>query len=174
LGAPSRPGFLRLFLLEYEIKQILIALQNDITTSQEFARGGYKRSHRNFAELAVLFGVVNQYDKDVRWKKRAASLARLYHQSAQDCRTSTTETLTKAKIGRDISVDLVRGNDVQIPDSLNGPIDDWGGITDRASLMKRIERTLAKTLSKHLDDKQEFFTNKGLFGEFSGCFWYID
>jgi cytochrome c556 len=146
--------------LEDEVKKILIALQNDVKNPQTFARGGFRMSQRNFAELAVLFGVISEYDKDVRWQAIAEPMARTFHEKARDCRSGTQQTFFKARHGRDTLAALVRGEDVQVADELVGPIDDWSHISDRASLMKRIERSLVKTISKHLIDKPEFVSHE--------------
>jgi len=56
--------------IENEVKAIQNQLSLDVTTPVKF-KSEYAKSHQSFSILSMVFGIVREYDGEVRWKKYA-------------------------------------------------------------------------------------------------------
>jgi hypothetical protein len=143
--------------LEDEVKKVKLALDKDVTRPATFSRGGYKSARRHFSELAVLFGIIHQYDKMIRWQFEANDASQRFARTAGNCKVGTIQSFNEAKQRReDLSI-LVRGDRL----AKVRRVEDrkWDDLVDRSPLMQRMERVLSDELSVQLADAKLFAKN---------------
>lgn len=141
-------------MLENEIKSRLADLNPLLVNQEKFVVEGYREARHHFNELAVLFAVISNYEKDVRWKEEAGAMARQLGRTAQNCKVGTPPVFFQSKASRDTLLLLVRGKDVQFPKAHIGPIENWGAIYDRAPMMGRMNAAFEQAKKKVADKKQ--------------------
>ncbi len=71
--------------LTVEVKSVHNRLISLLARVGSFKSGGNADCRREFSLLAVLFGVVDQYDQEIRWLQLALRLRALCSQSAHAC-----------------------------------------------------------------------------------------
>jgi hypothetical protein len=139
--------------LEAEVKRIVAALREPLANPAKFKAGGYKQCRAEFSMLAVLFGVIADYDGDVRWQEDAPSLRDALARAAMNCKTATDQTFAEATARRAELEDLIRG------ERLGGKpaeLDKWSQLAERALLMQRMEQLLQEEIQPALGNPKEF------------------
>ena len=125
--------------LEDEVKSLQIQLQQTITTPSKFSGGGYLDVRRMFTELAVLFAVIDQYDRDVRWQQDAALARDRFTRAAANTKTTSIQAFNESKQRRFDLEELVRGGSLGAAKP-SGDEHDWS-LINRAALMQRFTQS---------------------------------
>lgn len=137
-----------------EIKRIALEL-NPLLSSETTFRSQLRPCEQAFAELAVLFEVVRQYDGDVRWKSSAGVLRDSLSKAARACGESAPEDEASSESGYDVALeasqlldDAIRGQ--QPTASEGGPQETplFSQIAARPPLMRRMEAALETSLAE--------------------------
>ncbi|MBI3469208.1 MAG: cytochrome c [Planctomycetes bacterium] len=123
--------------LEDEIKASVNLVAADLQTPSKFKGGGNESTRTSYTELAVLFGVIGQYDGDVRWKDKAAGMREAFGAAADSCKVATDAALKKAKEQHESLKGLVQGGNVDVPAAEAAP--KWGELVDLPPLMRRLD-----------------------------------
>ncbi|MFO0870076.1 MAG: cytochrome c [Pirellulales bacterium] len=144
--------------LEDEIKAIKLQVDKTVTTPTDFAGKGYKESRRNFMMLAMLFGVISEYDGEVRWKQFAPSARELFGRTAANAKVGTQQVYNEAKQRKGDLEELLSGS---LSAKTNAePKVSWGTICDRSPLMQRLEMGLEPHLQPWTASKADFMGKK--------------
>jgi hypothetical protein len=144
--------------LEDEVKAQVQPLATAVQTPTGFKGGAYKAAREDFTLLAVLFGVIGQYDGQVRWQKEAGSLRDLFGRAGFNCKVGTDNSYSEAKLRSQDLSDLIRGNS---PEARNANSDfTWPDVANRPPLMKRMERSLRERLAPWTAGKGDFTKNR--------------
>ena len=140
--------------LATEIKRINNQLGVALRKSGSFQAGGNLLCRRDFGLLAVLFGVVREFDEDVRWKRHGQQVQSFCFRACQNCKTASAQSFTAAKDVLAMLEDLFRG---QTP-AAEWPSDPSGEklLVDRPQLMLSMERSVKEHLSPALASSREF------------------
>jgi hypothetical protein len=144
--------------LEDEVKAQVQPVSAAVQTPTGFKGGAYKVAREDFTLLAALFGVIGQYDGDVRWQKDAASLRDLFARAGFNCKVGTDNSFNEAKLRSQDLTELIRGGAVETRKA-----DDefqWPAVANRPPLMKRMERSLRERLGPWTAGKGEFSKNR--------------
>jgi hypothetical protein len=123
--------------IEDEIKASVNLVAADLQSPSKFKGGGFENTRTNYTELAVLFGVIGQYDGQVRWKDKAAGLRDAFARAADNCKVSTDAALKEAKARHQDLKELVQGASVDVAPAEPEP--KWGEIVDLPPLMRRLD-----------------------------------
>ena len=107
--------------------------------------------------LAALFGVITEYDQDVRWKKDARKARDLFARTASNCKVGSTQAFNDAKSRKLELQDLLSGSGLVTEAS--APEASWEKVIDRAPLMKRLEWSHQTKLQPYTASKAEFTSN---------------
>ena len=145
--------------LEAEVKAQVPIAADAVKTNTGFKGKGRELAQTSFTVLATLFGVIAQYDGDVRWKKDAAGLEKSFSQAGFNCKTSSDAAFKGSqKCAQDLA-ELVRGGTVELP---KGDASlPWSDLVNRPALMRRMEEArVGGNVSKWLSNKSEFKKNK--------------
>ena len=107
--------------------------------------------------LAVLFAVIGEYDKDVRWKKDASKARDLFARTAGNCKVGSTQAFNDARARKLELQDLLSGSGLVT--EATAPKVTWEKVVDRSPLMKRLEFSHQKNLQPYTASKSEFTSN---------------
>lgn len=143
--------------IEAEVKAQVPLLAAAVKSIGNFKGNGREHAQNSLTVLTVLFGVIYKYDGEVRWKKDAAGLEKMFAQAAVNCKTSSDAAFKEAQQRSTDLADLVRGGNITAPKA-----DDersWGEVLYRPALMKRLEEGRADKL-KGTSNKGDFTKNK--------------
>ncbi len=124
--------------VEDEIKKLQKEYSATITTPAPFKGGGYKAARRQLTELALLFGIIAEYDGDVRWKKDSLSMRELMARTGFSCKAGSDASFTEAKLRRDELETLVRGGSAPSVPGVEAKA-SWDKVVGRPPLMQRLE-----------------------------------
>jgi hypothetical protein len=145
--------------LEAEVKAQVPIAADAVKTNTGFKGKGREQAQTSFTVLATLFGVIAQYDGDVRWKRDAPGLEKEFSQAGFNCKTSSDAAYKGSqKCAQDLA-ELVRGGTVELP---KGDASlPWPELVNRPALMRRMEEARnGGNVSKWLSNKNEFKKNK--------------
>lgn len=143
--------------LEEEIKELSVAVGQG-TRSNGAVRRGRLEVIRWYGELAVLFGVIAEYEGDVRWAEDAAAMRDAI---AAAGRALADEEEEGPKLVRDVGAalrDVVAGNGYVGEVTSNGT---WAELTERSVLMQRFELGMEQRIAAWTADAAAFRRNRG-------------
>jgi cytochrome c556 len=145
--------------LEDIVKKMKLQVDAGVTTPSDFAGKGYKAARRDFSVLAMTFGIIGEYDGDVRWKKDAPVARDAFKQTAANSKVGTTGVFNEAKKRKEELQDLVGGSNPFEGKSAEAKIGNWKDICDRSPLMQHLENVWEPRLKPALSDKGQFMAN---------------
>jgi len=143
--------------IEDEVKSIQNQLALDITTPVKF-KSEYAKSHQSFSILSMVFGIVREYDGDVRWKKDAAAAQASFQKAAANSRVGTIQAYESCKRRNEDLREMVRGGNFAETEKPAATL-DWSAVIDRNPIMHRLETSRKKL--KELTANQSDF-NRGI------------
>lgn len=143
--------------LEDQIKAVKQSLDKDITTPSEFAGKGYSIARREFSSLAVLFGVIAEYDGDVRWKSSAAAARDRFSALAGTAKVGSQQAYNAAKDGKSQLEDLLGGG--SFPKGESEGAADWSKVADRGPIMQNLGLSFDEKLAKWAGNESDFKSN---------------
>ncbi|MEL7267930.1 MAG: cytochrome c, partial [Planctomycetota bacterium] len=144
--------------LEDEIKRMRLQYTKYVANPGEFKGGGYQDASRELSIFGALFGIIGEYDGDVRWKKDAPLARDIFAQSSIDVeKASQTAFATAQRRAQDLT-DLTSGSGIasnEKPEEL-----DWSDDADRAYLMEYLEFLLNQQLKPNSNNAAAVKANK--------------
>jgi hypothetical protein len=145
--------------IEDEVKLVVALTEEDVKTPGKFKGGGFEKVRVNYTELAVIFGVIGQYDQTVRWKAEGPGMREALARAARNAKTATDNTFDEAEKRYEELAELIRGGSV--PDLKEAePVPVWGDLVDISPLMKRLDAAYESRLKAWTSDKGEFDGHK--------------
>ena len=142
-------------VIEDEIKAIKVRVDADVGTPSDFKGRGYKQARRHFSVLAMLFGVIGEYDGDIRFQESAPAARELFAKAARNCKVGSTPAYNEAKLRKADLQDLVSGSTVEAAGKIEKAA-KWPNVSDRSPLMQRLEVSIQQKLQPMTSDKSEF------------------
>ncbi len=136
--------------LTAEIKRLHNQLATTLKKSSRFQGGGNLICQRDLGLLAVLFGVIDQFDTEVRWQRSAKLMQQRCLQAGKNCKAASTQSYAAAKEMHAVLGELLRGQ---------APADQATGeqeLTDQTLLMQSMELVIKERLKPALSNKREF------------------
>lgn len=145
--------------IEDEIKAQAGPLAEVTKTPSVFKGGGNQPARMHFTEVAMLFGVIAQYDGDVRWKKDALGLRDIYKRAGGNCKVGADNSYKEAKQRSDDLGQLISGGKIDLPKP--DPDAKWADIANRPPLMARMGKEgYDPKIKAWTSDKGEFSKNR--------------
>ncbi|HET6884039.1 MAG TPA: cytochrome c [Pirellulales bacterium] len=161
-GAKSDSAWSKLIgasTIEDEIKAQASPLAEVTKTPSVFKGGGNQPARMHFTEVAMLFGIIAQYDGDVRWKKDALGLRDIYKRAGGNCKVGTDNSYKEAKQRSDDLGQLIMGGKVEAPK--HDPDAKWADVASRPPLMMRMGKEgYDPKIKAWTSDKGEFSKNR--------------
>lgn len=143
--------------LENEVKSIKMTLDQTITNPGAFRGRGYQECRREFTVAAMVFGIIAEYDGDVRFKENAAGFRDALARTGRNCKVGTIQAYNESKQRRDDLQNVLSGSTYQGKEG--DPDVTWDKICDRSPLMQRLEVSLDKRLNPGTSSAAEFNKN---------------
>jgi hypothetical protein len=140
--------------IEDEVKTLKQMVDKSVTTPTDFAGKGYKEARRNFMMLGMLFGIIGEYDGEVRWKPLAPTARDLFARTSSNAKVGTQQVYNEAKLRKTDLEDLLNGSLAVAANSEAKAA--WGTVCDRSPLMQRLEMGLEPRLQQWTANKAEF------------------
>ena len=144
-------------VLEAEVKRLSAKVSQDVTTPSNYAGGGYKRGRRHFTTLAAVFGVIAEYDGNVRWKREAPGLRDQFARAASNSKVGSQAAYNEAAQRKTELEEMIRGSSPNVPDA--EPSVPWKKVVDRPPLMNRLEQSFLNQLKGWTSSAGEFKTH---------------
>lgn len=138
--------------LATEVKRSAARLTAPLASATAFQQGGHTACSAEFALLAVLFAVVDEFDGDVRWQRDAAPLRQAMAAAAEACREATDASYALAVERRAALDELIRGGSTS---GASEPLDKWSTLADRKLLMQRMEVGLQEGVNPRVANERE-------------------
>lgn len=140
--------------IEDEIKSIHSQLQAQLTTRGRFnSQIGEIRQHFNM--LSMLFGIVSEFNQDIRWKEHARGAQMAFATAAERAQSPSESTFAIAVQRQDELTDLIRGGTVTFAATPSTPL-DWPAVIDRRPIMVRLDEALQSALKPATSNRGEF------------------
>lgn len=140
-----------------EIKDTAMRLTAAVSSATDFKGGGYEEARVGFSAVALAFGVIAEYDGDVRWKKDAEQARDLFARVAANCKVGTPQSFNEAKARVEDLATLLDGSGVEARAEREADF-AWSQVAGRPALMGRLEAAdglaAAATASKEEFAKQ--------------------
>ena len=140
--------------LTAEVKRISNQLAIALRKSSGFQGGGNLACRRDFGLLSVLFGIIAEFDQEVRWQSNATQLQTRCFQAGLNCKVASAQSYAAANEALSVLQDLVRGQ----PPEENAADQQADGslLVDRTQIMLSMELLLKERLSPALANSREF------------------
>ena len=145
--------------LEDMIKSMKLQVDQEVTTPSDFAGKGYKLARRDFSMLAMTFGIIGEYDGDVRWKANAPAARDEFARTAANSKVGTTGVFNEAKKRKEELQDLVGGSNPFEGKSADAKA-AWKDVCNRTPLMQHLENVWEPRLKPACSDKGQFTANQ--------------
>ncbi len=148
-------------VIEDEVKSLVPAIRASVSSPNAFKSGGYRDARDNYSLLAVLFGVIAQYDDEsrVRWQDEAAGMRELLARTGFNCKAASDGTFLEAQMRADDLAMLLRGERPDLNEAATVPEGGWPDVADRPPLMKRMEAAQRGRLDQWTANSAEFSRN---------------
>lgn len=140
--------------LSAEVKRVHNQLAMALKKSAGFLGGGNLICQRDFGLLAVLFGVIDLFDDEVRWQGSAKLMQQRCFQASKNCKAASAQSYSAAKEMHAVLGELLRG---QAPaGETASPGTDEPELTDLTLLMQSMELAIKQRLKPALANAREF------------------
>ena len=158
--SPAGPGWSKWIaaeVVEDEIKAQQIKLAESVRNPTQFKAGDYRKARAQLSVLAVMFGIVAEYDGRIRWKHEAAAVRDVVSRAGFNCKVGTDGSYKEAKTRWEDLQTLVRGGSLQLPDP--APDAAWSKMADRRQLMIRLKQAQRQGIAPLTANSREFERN---------------
>lgn len=139
--------------LEDEVKALQGQLAKDVTTPVKF-KSEYAKAHQSFSILSMIFGIIREYDADVRWKKYAPAAQASFQKAAANSRVGTSQAFQSCKTRSEDLQGMIRGDNFAGTEKPAEEL-DWSLVIDRNPIMNRLETSRVR-LKLMTSNKGEF------------------
>jgi len=147
-------GLVSATTIEDEVKSIQKRLAMEVTTPVKF-KSEYSKAHQSFSMLSMLFGIVREYDSEVRWKRFANEAQISFERAAANSRVGTIQAYESCKRRKGDLEEMVRGGNFNASEKAPEEL-DWSAVIDRSPIMKRLQES--KELLKQLSSNEKEFS----------------
>jgi hypothetical protein len=145
--------------IEDEVKAQAGPVAEATKTPSVFKGGANQAARVHFTELAMLFGIINQYEGDVRWKKDAGGLREIFRRAGVNCKVGTDNSYKEAHQRSDDLAQLITGSKIELPKT--DPDAKWAEVANRPPLMIRMGKEgYSPKIKTWTSDKGEFSKNR--------------
>jgi len=157
-GRVAWEEFISATVLEDEIKSIYPQMAQHLARIGAFKSGGYKEVEKQFAEVAVLFGILAEHPEAERWAAGDAAAARDHFAAAsRNARDPTAQGFRAAKNRHEDLGQLIRGESLDLGTATSTL---WSNVADRRALMQRLDQATTGGLKKWSVDQEAMVKNR--------------
>jgi hypothetical protein len=139
--------------LENEVKAALPPLEAALQSPTAFKSGGFKQVRQRLGVLAAMLAIIADYDGEVRWKRQAPAARAGFARAGLNAKVASDAVYQEARRRLEDLKTLLQGGSLAAaaPGS-----DDWSELSDRPSLMARMELAEAENIRPAVASAGEF------------------
>lgn len=142
-----------------EIKSYKAEVADQVRNIGAYKAGGNRQIRRQFSVLAVMFGIIAQYDQQIRWKQDAPAARAAFARAAVNAKAADDNTFNESKARSQNLDDLVGGGSTEFPAAPSGDV-KWPAVSERRQLMLRLDLAFEKRLRPALADAAQLNKNR--------------
>jgi hypothetical protein len=158
-GAPAWSKLISAETLADEVKAYVPLLSEAVKTPGQFKGNGARDARRYFSTLATVFGIIAQFDGDVRWKSQAAGARQLFARTGFNAKSDNENVFKEAKLRLEDLAALLRGETISVPSNVEPTPSHNEEVANRPPLMWRLERAYEDSLSVWTANPVQFNKN---------------
>lgn len=143
--------------VENEVKALQQQLQKLGLSVSRF-NTQFREIQQQFSLLSMMFGIIHEYDSDVRWKKYSRSAQEMFALAATKAKAPSKAAFEYSKLRKQDLQELVRGGSIDIKD--NDTKIEWPNVIDRSTIMIRLDQALGEVLKPETADENQFKKSK--------------
>jgi hypothetical protein len=136
------------------IKGGKLRLDKIVTTPAAFKAGGFVTARTEFSLQAVLFGIIETYPGEVRWKNYAAVARERFARVAANTKVGSDQVFAEAKARLLDLGDLLGGAPLEAATESSRNELEWSSLIDRVPLMQLLDWAQDQNLNKLIADEQ--------------------
>jgi len=140
--------------LTTEIKRVVNQVARTVQQAGAFKSDGYRLCERDFGLLTIWFGLVEEFDEEVRWQRDAGAMRSYLVAAAESCAEGNDESLAAAQQASELLADLMRGQSPELPQASGGTSLD--GVAALGDLMHRMKLASEEKIVPSLVRVREF------------------
>jgi hypothetical protein len=144
--------------IQSELKLLSVAMNQQVTSPGKFKSGGNRDVRQTASMIAVMFGVIAEFDGDVKWKPVAAGARDSFAQCAQSSTTTSTAAYQQAKNRKEDLLQILNGGPFT-PPVKPGEDFEWASVVVISELMKRLESSYREKIKPWIADEQSYKKN---------------
>lgn len=145
-------------MIQSELKSLSNQLSQDVTSPGKFKSGGNRAVRQTASMIAVMFGVIVEFDGDVKWKDIAEGARDSFAQCAQSSSTTSNQAYQQAKNRKEDLQQILSGGPFTPPVK---PSEDfeWASVADVSELMKRLKVSYRERIKPWVASEKEYQDN---------------
>lgn len=137
--------------IEDLVKESKQRLEQIVTTPSAFSSGGFQKARTEFALLALLFAIIEEYPEEVRWKSSAPTMKWLMNRVANNSKVGSRLVFDEAQQRKGDLHSLLSGTQTAaVPQTEVA----WEHLIDMAPLMQLMERAYDQKISQLVADEE--------------------
>lgn len=140
--------------LTTEIKRVVNQIARTVLREGAFKSEGHRLCQRDFRLLAIWFGVVVEFEEEVRWQQNAGAMRDYLIDVAENCEEGNDKSLAAAQEASEVLAELMRGQSPTLPSpSSANPTEE---ATDLGDSMQRMKQAAEEKIAPALVRGREF------------------
>lgn len=140
--------------LTSEIKRVVNQVAKATSRAGAFKSDGFRVCERDFRLLAIWFGVVSEFDEEIRWQREAGAMRDFLLAVAAKCDAGNDDSLAAAQGASEVLAEMMRGQMGELPAQSNGDVEEEGD--ELGSLMQRLKQADEGEIEPALAGMKEF------------------
>ena len=154
-NGPGWSKYISRDVIEDEVKKINRRMPVLVSSPSGF-NSKLGEARQQFEMLSLLFGLIHEYDSDVRWKKYGATAQQAFAEVALKSRTASRQTFELARSRKEDLAELIRGGTIPIVDSSAPAKLEWSDVADRGPIMIQLDDLVQEQLKPAVSNESEF------------------
>ena len=144
--------------IQSELKSLSNLMNTHVTSPGKFKSGGNREVRQVASMAAVMFGVIAEFDGDVKWKDIAAGARDAFAQCAQSSSTTSSQAYNQAKNRKEDLMQILSGGPFKPPVK---PSEDfeWASVADVSELMKRLKISYREKIKPWVASESDYKDN---------------
>ena len=145
-------------VIQSELKSLSSSMNQYVTSPGKFKSGGNRDVRQTASMIAVMFGVIAEFDGDIKWKKIASGARDSFAQCAQSSTTTSTAAYQQAKTRKEDLQQILNGGPFTPPVK---PSEDfeWASVAVIPELMKRLKTSYRDKIKPWVADEKTYKKN---------------
>ncbi len=140
--------------LTTEIKRVANQIARTTLREGAFKSEGHRLCQRDFRLLAIWFGVVVEFEEEVRWQQNAGAMRAYLLATAEICEEGNDKSLTAAQEASEVLAELMRGQSPTLPSPSD--VEPKEEATDLGDSMQRMKQAAEEKIAPALVTGREF------------------